>query len=385
MNHSAARRRYSAFLPRSPVSFPAKNLTLMQRCLPLVAALAAGCLLCGCAAEAPPHPPRLQTPAQVKDLNVTQEGRALILSFTAPRLATDGRRLTKPLTAEIFRQIPGQAHPARGIHAARQATPFATLAPADLSRIEREGRVSDAIPLSAAEYSRSIGERFAFRVVTLTRGYRGHPHASEASNEATVELLNVSQPVANLIARQAPRAIELTWSAPSASLTGGPLPAVAGYRVSRQSQPGGTSMIAMTTSASYRDTQFQFGIAYAYRAVSVFTRDGYTATSAPSVPVEITPREIFPPSPPADLTAVYTGRSMELIWKPETDPHLAGYNVYREEPGKTGKRLNSQLLRTPAFSDPIIQQDVKYIYWVTAVDAAGNESAPSTRVAVETR
>lgn len=353
--------------------------------------MAAMCLLCGCAAEGPPHPPRLQTPAQVKDLSIAQEGRALVLRFTAPSRATDGRRLTKPLTVEIFRQVMGSgAKKASGSSLPARSMPFVSIRPQQLPRFEHSGAITYRVDLAPSEYSRSIGWTLTFRVVTLTRGFRDHPHASDPSNAAGTELLNVSPPVTNLIAHQIPHAIELTWSAPRTSLTGYPLPNLAGYRIYRgvKSQPGEQALIGKAPSASYRDASFQFGETYVYTVAAVFTRDGYTATSAASAPVEVTPREIFPPSPPSGLTAVYTGQSVELIWKPEIDPHLAGYNVYRQEPEKTVQsalRLNPQLLRTPAFSDHAIQQGAKYIYWVTAVDTVGNESVPSARVAVETR
>lgn len=352
--------------------------------------MAALCFLCGCAAEGPPHPPRLQTPEQVKDLSVAQAGRALILSFTPPRLATDGRRLTKPLAVEIFRQITGAgSQSAGGPGKAKPPKPFATIGPQELTRLEHGGKISYPVNLTAEELQRDSGARFKFHTVTLTRGFRGHAHESEPSNTASAELLNVSPPIENLIARQVPHAIDLRWSAPRAGLTGAPLPAVNGYRVyrrirSQQAAP----VITETSSTFFEDTQFQFGVHYVYSVTAVFRRGGYSATSAPSAPVEITPREIFPPPPPAGLTAVYTGRSVELIWKPDIAPDLAGYNVYRQEQGESGqtaRRLNSQLLRTPAFSDRAVQQGVNYTYWVTAVDTAHNESKPSVRASVEMR
>ncbi|MGH9402462.1 MAG: fibronectin type III domain-containing protein [Terriglobia bacterium] len=324
----------------------------------------------------------------MKDLGVTQAGRALVLSFTAPGLATDGRRLTEPLEVEIFRQATGRGTPqSSAFTSPTPLKPFASIEPQELRQFEHGNRITYRVELTAGEYSRSVGTVFAFRVVTLTRGFRGHPHRGEPSNIATTELLDVSPPLVNLIVRQAPHALELEWSAPKASLTGGPLPAIAGYRVYRgvKTQPGEPVSMGKASSTAYRDTHFQFGETYIYRVAAIFTSGGYTATSAESEPVEITPREIFPPPAPAGLTAVYTGTAVELIWKPEIEPNLAGYNVYRQEPGKPGQRLNPALLRTPAFSDGAIMQGAKYVYWVTAIDAAKNESAPSARVAVETR
>ena len=63
---------------------------------------------------------------------------------------------------------------------------------------------------------------------------------------------------------------------------------------------------------------------------------------------------------------------------------IAGYRVYRRDRdnGAWG-RLNSELVATPAYRDTTVEAGRRYGYRVTAVDAAGNESAPSDEV-VET-
>lgn len=363
----------------------ANRLPDRRRFSVLLLTLAAVCLFCGCAAEAPPRPPRIQTPQPVKDLRVTQVGRALILDFTTPRLATDGRRLTKPIGVELFRQVkpPGGLQPGPFV----ATKPWVSIKPQILGQFERGNRIRYTARMAPQQFSQSVGSVFSFRAVTLTRGFRGRPRESDPSNIASTRLLDVSAPVVGLQAKQTPHALELRWSTPNKSLTGAPISGLTGYRIYRalKSQPGILNLVGDVSSAADQDRRFQFGQTYVYKVRAVFTQDGYTAMTADSEPVEVTPREIFPPPPPTGLTAVYTGKAVELIWKPEIEPNLAGYNVYRLEPGKPAERLNPQLLRTPAFTDRAITQATRTIYWVTAVDGVQNESQPSARATVETQ
>ena len=68
---------------------------------------------------------------------------------------------------------------------------------------------------------------------------------------------------------------------------------------------------------------------------------------------------------------------MDLIWAPDTDADLAGYNIYRHEEGAPPVKINSEVVKTPAFRDTTVAGDKKYFYSVSAVDLRGNESAHS--------
>jgi fibronectin type 3 domain-containing protein len=66
----------------------------------------------------------------------------------------------------------------------------------------------------------------------------------------------------------------------------------------------------------------------------------------------------------------------------ETD--LAGYRVYRsEQQDDKGQLLIPDLLLSPAYRDTSVRPEHTYWYRVTAVDRAGNESAPSAPVAAD--
>jgi fibronectin type 3 domain-containing protein len=56
---------------------------------------------------------------------------------------------------------------------------------------------------------------------------------------------------------------------------------------------------------------------------------------------------------------------------------LAGYNVYRHEQDGQTVKLNSDVVKTPAFRDAEVVAGHQYFYSVTAVDVRGNESSRS--------
>ena len=102
-------------------------------------------------------------------------------------------------------------------------------------------------------------------------------------------------------------------------------------------------------------------------------------------------RDIFPPQTPSALEAVPGGataadRSIDLSWTPDSDADLAGYFVYRQEVDSndvvtgTVTRLNTTPVVGPAYRDQTALAGHRYAYRVTAVDTAGNESAPSADV-----
>lgn len=72
-----------------------------------------------------------------------------------------------------------------------------------------------------------------------------------------------------------------------------------------------------------------------------------------------------------------------LKWNPNSESDLAGYNVYREIGAGTGfTKVNAALIPkgTETYLDTNTAVDGDYIYNVTAVDTAGNESLHSVNV-----
>ena len=77
------------------------------------------------------------------------------------------------------------------------------------------------------------------------------------------------------------------------------------------------------------------------------------------------------PSPPAHYVS--------LAWTASTSPNIASYNIYRsQDGGQTFAQISTPGAVTgTAYEDDSVDSSLTYVYQVTAVDSAGNESIPS--------
>jgi fibronectin type 3 domain-containing protein len=102
---------------------------------------------------------------------------------------------------------------------------------------------------------------------------------------------------------------------------------------------------------------------------------------ADTPPIKVFAHDVFPPAIPSGLQAAFSGAGqqpfIDLVWAPDTDADLAGYNVYRHEAGGESRKINKELVKTPAFRDSNVVAGHTYFYSVTAVDVRGNESEHS--------
>jgi hypothetical protein len=174
-------------------------------------------------------------------------------------------------------------------------------------------------------------------------------------------------------------------SAPKLSQTAPPAPTEVKLRTpAALADAGGTVDHTAKMGESYR---------YTARRVRTVSLGGHTLElrSFASASVTVVMPNTFPPHAPAGLEAVPGGataadRSIDLSWTPNTDTDLAGYIVYRQEidskgvAAGTATRLNSTPVAGPAYRDQTATIGRRYAYFVTAVNAAGNESAPSNTV-----
>jgi hypothetical protein len=243
----------------------------------------------------------------------------------------------------------------------------------------------------------------AYRVRTRASRKR----ASADSNTAIARIRPVPERITLLHATVTESAIELSWSAPTRTSTGDPLPAISEYRIYRGeidpapadaaakdlSQAKWKSplvLLGASPTTTYRDTAFDFGKTYVYTVRTVIPADGGTIESGDSNPAIVTPRDVYPPAVPQGLVAAVVTPDpngppeVDLSWSINTETDLAGYRVYRsEQEGTLGQLLTPDLLLSPAYRDTSVQPGHRYWYSVTAVDRSGNESAPSAPVAVE--
>ncbi len=161
--------------------------------------------------------------------------------------------------------------------------------------------------------------------------------------------------------------VSLSWNASTDNV------GVTGYKVYRNG-----TQVATTTTTSYQDTGLAPGTTYSY---SVAAYDAAGNTSAPVTAINVTTLapDTTPPSAPANLNATPVSTSeIDLSWSASTDNvGVTGYKVYRQ----------GSLVGTSAslsYNDKSLAAGTTYSYTVSAVDAAGNESAQSSAMIATT-
>jgi fibronectin type 3 domain-containing protein len=356
--------------------------------------------MAGCGAPGEPVPPSPPVAVAIADLSARQAGDGVELTFTLPTNSISGGKLAAPPAVEILRG----SLKTDGSPDSKSFRVVYTIPGALVENYRSEGHVRFTDPISLEETKAHPGGTVAYTVRTRASQKR----ASADSNVVTVRMFPVPERITVVEARVTDTAIELSWPVPAHTSAGDPLSsAIAGYRVYRAEINAAASAttaqglaqnreeprfapLAPTESNNYRDTSFSFDHTYVYMVRSVIQAEGKELESSDSQPVTVTPRDTFPPASPQGLVAAVLPGStagtvlVDLSWSINLETDLAGYHVYKsEQEGTRGQLVTADLLPTPAIRDTSVEPGRRYWYTVTAVDRAGNESAPSAPLAVD--
>ncbi len=388
-------------------------------------------LATGCASPGPPRPPTLNLPRPITDLTAERIGDKVTLQWTTPTKTTDNLLIKGSITARLCR-----TSIAADITAAPAPTPQPTpKASAKKSSGSKKSTPPKPSPPPAActpVLTLAVHPGPSTATDTLPKSLTTDPatlldyrveidnasgHSAGTSNPAYAAAGAAPTPIQSLRATAIPTGIMLEWNpAPSTSATtveldridttlATPKPAqpkpnspaplqlaskeapevhlnatpTNNQQPATNNQPGGTL-----------DQTAHFGDTYRYTAQRVRTLqlNGYTLQirSTVSAPTTLTLRDTFPPATPTGLVAIPNQQpatsnqqppSIDLSWEPNTEPDLAGYNVYRKATSSPATRLNPTPLPGPAYRDTTAIPGQRYIYTVTAIDTSGNESPPT--------
>ncbi len=384
-------------------------------------------LLAGCANPGPPRSPSLQLPEMVSDLSAERIGDRVHLRWTTPSRTTDGLDIKGALAAEICRSA---GAPPPKTNAASKKAPPACIAVQKVPTSPGAASAWDDLP--QALLADPVG-LLTYRIQILNAAGRSAGASSSAAFAASGA---APAPVDSLTASASEAGGVLTWkahdggeallvdlartdlaqrnspSAAGARRSSAPVAAPARHGKGARSNQADAdfgeihlraraeaTVAAADGLAGTVDTSAEMGENYRYVAeqVRVVTLDGRTLEirSQPTVPVTLAMRDTFPPKAPTGLatipgeTEALNGSSaisyIDLSWEPNSEPDLAGYFVYRQlarpngDPqGPLGK-MTPLPIAAPAYRDVAVAPGQRYIYLVTAVDASGNESAPSAK------
>jgi hypothetical protein len=341
-------------------------------------------------------PPSLELPKPPSDLRAARKGDKVYLSWTVPADTTDRQSVRHLGPTRICRSLE-PAIESCGTPVAEVVTPKPqgeqekTAAAANKSARERaSASYTDTVPAALEKQNPSGWVTYAVEVLNT------HGRSAGLSNQVRVPAAPTLPPPADFKA-------ELTRDGVVLTFTGMPeqheLPEISHrYRIYRREE--GTdrdTMIAelpLENAGEVRvvDHAIEWEKTYDYRAtvVTIVPRPGPAPLEVEgdaTPPVKLLAHDVYPPAVPAGLQAVFSGEGqrpfVDLVWAPDTDADLAGYNVYRrEEPGYPVK-INTDVVKTPAYRDTEVQPGRKYVYSVSAVDLRGNESARSEEASEE--
>ena len=356
-------------------------------------ALAALCLLlAGCAQLGPPLPPSLELPKPPSDLRAVRKGNKVTLSWSAPILTTDRQSVRYVGPTLVCRSSeaditdcknPIEKLPAPPVVAARKTSKKSATQKSSAQRPAPD-TVTDTLPADLEKPD--LAAKITYAVEVLNRNGR----SAGLSNRVQVPAVMTLPPPADLAAELTGDGVTLTW-------TGAAEPSRPGlqflYRIYRRDESSGKDAIAgeipfLSTASGpthFTDSAFEWEKTYLYRVttVSVIQRPDseLQIEGEDTSPVRVVAHDVFPPSVPVGLQAVFSGEGqkpfIDLIWAPVTNADLAGYNVFRREGDGVAAKLNRELVKSPAYRDSEVTAGKTYTYSVSAVDVRGNESGKS--------
>ena len=369
--------------------------------LPAVGTLALAALLAGCASIQAPLPPALELPRPPNDLRAVRKGDRVYLFWSVPTQTMDHQSVRRPGPTRVCRslQTPMDSCGTSVGNLPLVASSGNQKPTANAAR--PEAGFIDTLP-------RDLEEQNPNRVVTYAvEALNRSARSAGLSNRIHVALAPTPAPPLDFRAEVTATGVRLTWTwqAPSAS------PASLSYvcRIYRKSQDSGKDVKIAEQDCEggeFRDTAAEWQKNYDYRITTVTSaklspgpvpcpstrtdRDialipdcvsAFEIEGDDSPPQSVFTRDVYPPAVPSGLQAVFSGPGqapfVDLLWAPDTDADLAGYNVYRHEEGSQPAKINTELVKTPAFRDTNVTAGKMYWYSVTAVDERGNESTHS--------
>lgn len=335
--------------------------------------------LTGCGVPGAPMPPSLDIPKFVGDLKAVRKGDIVTLTWTTPTETTDAGLIRKPGKMLVQRALSS----GRGSDLKFQTISELTLEPPLKKERGEQATAKDTL----TDALRSSGAEFAVYSI-LAQGHSGRSYG--LPNRASVPLLPTLAPPQKVSATPVPAGVAIHLEGFGPMATDSRLHTQYAYKLMRRQQGANESATVTQLNAGdqaieFIDTTIEWEKNYQYWVTPVTLwqdekRKGEIEGDDSAI-VNLFAHDSFPPAAPAGLQAVYTAvppnSFIDLTWSPNTEPDLAGYNVYRYTQNTPPTKLNSELIKTPRFPDPQIQPGIKYFYSVTAVDLRGNESGKS--------
>ncbi len=337
-------------------------------------------LFAACGKRRPPLPPVERVPQRTELLSGVQRGNQVILSWPAPRRNASEGSVQSIRRIDIYRLAESVAEPLPLTEEEFDAratligsVPYEQLAQAaDTIEYVDELSLSEPVRLRyALRYVNAAGQRASFSNFLLIE-----PASRVSQPPVLISPAEVSE-----------TAITLRWQTPAANVDQTTPANLLGFNIYRatraQNEPAQTPLNSRpVTGTQFADQSFSFGETYVYvvRAVSLGT-EGQPVESLNSNTIEVTPEDLFPPTPPSGISAAGAPGRISIFFAANPERDVAGYHIFRSTDANLAReqwtRLNRNLLERTTYQDEAVESGRKYFYYLRAVDKAGNVSRPS--------
>ncbi len=333
-----------------------------------------------CGKRRPPQPPVERVPQRTELLSGAQRGNQVILSWPAPRRNAADDSVQSIRRIDVYRLAENPA------------------APLALTEEEFAAR-STLIGSINYETIRSAGDALVYvdtlelagqptRLRYSVRYVNAAGQRAAFSNFLLVEpAVKIAEPPTLTGYEESANAVTLKWNPPAANIDGSTPVNLLGYNVYRVekslTEVGQTPInTTLVTQTSFNDQTFRFGEEYNYvvRSVSLGT-GGAQVESLNSNALAVAPVDKFAPTAPDKISIAPAPSRLALFFTASPERDVAGYLVYRSTdpdlPKDRWTKLTQNPLTRTTFQDEAVESGKRYYYYVVAVDAAGNISAPS--------
>jgi hypothetical protein len=345
-------------------------------------------VLVSCGYPGAPIPPALELAKPVTDLRAARKGDRVYLAWTVPARTTDRQTVRHPGVTRICRSLEVPVadcrNPAAEIPAAQFSSPTAN---STRNAPKVQANYTDVL---SSEQEKNPTAGITYAVLVLNESGR----SAGLSNQVQVPSAPTLPPPDHFRAEIEKDGVLLSWECPPAKASSNVLDHKLRIYRREQGKQADTRVsdvdCAQTQPASqlpeFLDQNVEWEKHYDYRAtvvtiVSASGKDEVEVEGDDTPLVAVFAHDIFPPAVPTGLQAVFSGVGqapfVDLVWSPDTEADLAGYNIFRHEENEPPVKLNSDPVKAPAFRDLNVQSGKKYFYSVSGVDERNNESAKS--------
>lgn len=338
-------------------------------------------LLTACGKRGAPMPPLRVTPLQVSDFELRQQGKVLFFEFTYPSTTVSGLalggidtvellELVKPVTGDTSEELPRVD--AREFEAAAQS--LLTLRGSELNSAVTGDRIQFRLPLAEEGPEEPVASFFAVRT---SKG----DEVSALSNR--VGLVATAPPPApsGLALEAMANGIQLSWTYPDdAEVEGFEI-----YRRRAQERGYGEPLARPKgDKREFRDRSATYGERFIY-AVRAVKSTNPPVSSGETAEREIEYEDTFAPPLPRNFVALAERGSVRLRWDASRADDVAGYVIYRKEPGRDFHPITDRPIQDLEYLSQGLTAGFSYGFKIQVVDHTGNESELSDPVTTTVR